>query len=453
MQRNVSGTRKDYTLGIESEWSRMNAHEPAEELAAAIRADDTGAASRLIDRYPELKAQLDRPMAGGDFGATPLLSAVYKGNVDMVELLLSAGADINARSHWWAGGFGVLDHEGHLVQYLIEHGATIDAHAAARLGMLDKLEELVSRDPTLVHARGGDGQTPLHFAASIPVAEYLLRNGANIDARDVDHESTPAQWMLRGRTAVAQYLVSRGCATDILLAAALGAVDLIAQHIERDPASIRTTVSDAWFPKQDPRSGGTIYNWTLGSGKSAPIVARDFQHDAAFTLLMERSPQELQLGTWCQLGDEHQVAALLSSDPHLSRRLGESELGKLPDAARDGNHHAVALMLSSGWPVDARGQHGGTALHWAAWNGDSALTRELLRHSPQLEITDHDHEGTPLGWAIYGSVHGWRCRTGDYPGVVQVLLNSGATPPQLTETLQASAAVRQLLEKWVRGDG
>ena len=48
-----------------------------------------------------------------------------------------------------------------------------------------------------MHARGGDGQTPLHFASTVEVAEFLLENGAEIDARDVDHESTPAQYMLR----------------------------------------------------------------------------------------------------------------------------------------------------------------------------------------------------------------------------------------------------------------
>ena len=63
--------------------------------------------------------------------------------------------------------------------------------------MMPKLTELVAADPAVVHARGGDGQTPLHFASTVEIAEFLLANGAEIDARDVDHESTPAQYMLR----------------------------------------------------------------------------------------------------------------------------------------------------------------------------------------------------------------------------------------------------------------
>ena len=77
-----------------------------------------------------------------------------------------------------------------------------------------------------MHARGGDGQTPLHFATTIDVAQLLLDHGADIDARDVDHESTPAQCMVRDRQEVARYLVSRGCRTDILMAAALGDLEL-----------------------------------------------------------------------------------------------------------------------------------------------------------------------------------------------------------------------------------
>lgn len=73
----------------------------------------------------------------------------------MIDLLLSSGADINGRSHWWAGGFGVLDDGRGLADFLIARGARIDAHAASRLGMLDKLCELVAADPGVVAVRGG----------------------------------------------------------------------------------------------------------------------------------------------------------------------------------------------------------------------------------------------------------------------------------------------------------
>lgn len=79
----------------------------------------------------------------------------------MLDVLLDAGADINARSRWWAGGFGLLDCASpDLAAHVIERGAAVTVHAAARLGMLERLRDLIEADPAQVHARGGDGQTP-----------------------------------------------------------------------------------------------------------------------------------------------------------------------------------------------------------------------------------------------------------------------------------------------------
>jgi ankyrin repeat protein len=411
---------------------------PSVALKRAVCAGDAAAVEGVLTRHPELTSRLDEALPDDGFGATPLLTAVYRDDRDVVDALLRAGANINARSDWWAGGFGVLDHDGKLTDYLIERGATIDAFAAARLGRIDRLEELLAADPGVVHARGGDGQTPLHFAHSIAVAEFLLERGADIDARDVDHESTPVQWMVRDRQDVARYLVARGCRTDILMAAALGDLELIRTHIEADSAAVGTTVGDEYFPRRNPRSAGTIYNWTLGTGKTAHIVAREFGHDAIFRLLMARTPDTLKLAIFCEIGDEAAAQSLLRGNPSLPQTLTPVEIRKLPDAARDENLQAVRLMLDAGWPIDARGQHGATALHWAGFHGHAAIAIELLRHAPPLEVKDADFNGTPLSWAVYGSVHGWRCKTGDYGGTVELLLNAGAKTPPLSDEVPES---------------
>ena len=98
---------------------------------------------------------------------------------EMLDVLLAFGADLNAKSRWLAGGFGLLHSAStELAAYAIERGAIVDVHAAAQLSLLDRLRELVKADPELVHARGGDGQTPLHFAATVEIASYLLDHGA-----------------------------------------------------------------------------------------------------------------------------------------------------------------------------------------------------------------------------------------------------------------------------------
>ncbi len=419
---------------------------PARDLLHAIAASDAGAVRSALERHPDLRASIDSPLPGLPFDTPPLLHAVARGNQDVIDALLGAGADINVRSRWWAGGFGVLDTaDPALVPFLLARGAAIDINAAARLGDLEQLAGLLARDPGLVHHRGGDGQTPLHVAATVDVARLLLDAGAAIDARDVDHESTPAQYMLKDRPDAARFLVERGCRTDILMAAALGDRPLVRRHLDTSPAAIRTSVSDQYFPKQDPRSGGTIYQWVLGAHWTAHVAARAFGHEAVLEELFERSPPGLQLAMACEIGDAARTEALLASHPALASELADEDRGRIAHAARHNDGEAVHRMLEAGWPVDARGQHGGTPLHWAAWHGNVQMTGRLLARGARVDVTDHDHRATPLGWAIYGSTHGWNPRNADYPATVTTLLDAGSALPDAARTLDGSSAVQAVI--------
>src|SRR5216684_2283476 len=212
-----------------------DSRDPRADLIAAFHGNDAVRVRQGLDASPQFKSILNDPIPDGPFGATPLLCAVSKGSREMIDVLLESGADINARSHWWAGSFGVLDGcDPALAAFLIQRRAAIDAHAAARLGIFEKLTELVTADPSVVHSRGGDGQLPLHFASTIEIAQYLLDHGADIDERDVDHQSTPAQYMVRSRPEVARHLIRRNCKTDILMASSLGVADLVGKHLDAD---------------------------------------------------------------------------------------------------------------------------------------------------------------------------------------------------------------------------
>ena len=414
---------------------------PLDVLIQAVLANDSNGARKVLTEHPGLGRRLDEPIPDHGFGATLLLAAVQRTNQEMIDLLLNAGADINARSHWWAGGFGVLDNDHGLAAFLIQRGARVDAHAAARLGMLNELEQVISDHPAAVHARGGDGQTPLHFASNIAIAECLLKHGASIDALDVDHESTPAQYLIRDRQEVARHLVARGCRTDIFMAAALGDLDLVRKHLEADPDCIHLSVSEECFPKRNPRAGGTIYIWTLGQHKTPHQVARDFGHEQVYRFLMARSPRELQLSQACEVGDQTALHALLASAAGSRPTLSERESGRICYAAQNNNANAVRLMLEAGWPVNARGQHGTTPLHWAAFHGNPEMAKVILQYHPPLECTDADFGGTPLGWAVYGSEHGWFAATGRYPETVEALLQAGSKIPEKTGGTPAVQAV------------
>lgn len=442
-------------------WAKLKAHvealglSPMQALKAAVCDLDAVRVKQLIDQHPELRAKINDPLPDYGFGQQALYAAVQRSDRATIEVLLSAGANINKRTEWWAGGFGVLDDcDPSMVDFLTERGAVLDAHSASRLGMMEKLREFVAGDPGVVHARGGDGQTPLHFASTVEVAEFLLANGADIDARDVDHESTPAQYMLRveqkrhyprDRQDVARYLVSRGCRTDILMAAALGDLDLVRRHLDADPACIRMTVLEAWFPKQNPRAGGTIYIWTLGVYNTAHSVARNFGHEDIFELLMERTPEEMKLALACELGDEAVFHEFLSKNPEAAKTLSKADMQKLPNASQSNNAKAVRLMLEGGWPVDTPGEMGATALHWAGFNGNAEIAREILRFHPTLDLLSRDYQSNALSWAIFGSGNSWRRDIGDYVGTVQAMLEAGATVPENAEDLEPSEAVLGLL--------
>lgn len=398
---------------------QVNSGEAAGALTRAIRTGDIAATRQLLSEHADLRRDLNAPMHDAHFGGTALLAAVRAGHRALVDVLLEAGADINQKSHWWAGGFGVLDGESPLVPYLVDRGAEVNAYAAARHGMREALARILDMVPGAARMRGGDGQTPLHVAASVEIAELLLAHGAELDALDVDHESTPAMYLVRERPQVAKYLIGRGCRTDILMAAAIGDRALVRRHLERDPGAIRMAVTPEYFPMQDPRAGGTIYIWTLGADMIPHTVAHRAGQREVFGDLMAVSSPALQVAVACEIGDEARARRLLASHPDVIWSLTSTERRRLAAAAMADRLDAVRLMLALGWPTDEPGKEGGTALHWAAFHGNAEMVRTLLVRNPDRTIRDTSHGGTALDWARYGKEH---CGgSGDYETAIGLL--------------------------------
>ena len=100
----------------------------------------------------------------------------------------------------------------------------------------------------------------------------------------------------------------------------------------------------------------------------------------------------------------------------------------LPDLTMTHNIAAVRALLSAGVPVDSRGEHGATALHWACWHGLSDFVKLFLEHGASLTIEDEQFHGTPPGWFGHG-VHNCNNPHGDYAEVARLLIAAGATIP------------------------
>lgn len=313
------------------------------------------------------------------FGATPLVHAAGLGDRDLIDLLLAAGADPNRRNDWWAGGFGVLDDcTPEIADHLLARGATLTPHAAARLGRIDDLRRLLDGDPQLVRQRGGDGQFPLHFAATPEIAELLLDRGAEIDARDLDHASTAAEWRASERLAVSGFLVQRGAGSDPVMAALIGDLPRLAAEVAAAPDTIHLRITRDRFPAAAP-AAGQIYLYTVGEGCT-------LLHAAA-------------------IGDQPEVVRwLVAAGADVQAGGGYDHAPPLHAAAWRNNAAAAAALLDRGAEIDAVSgpQHRNEALGWAIVSGAAEVVRVLLSRGAAVRDVHRSD-------AVEGAAGGFRC--------------------------------------------
>ena len=127
-------------------------------LFEAIAAGDKDGLRHVLDRDQESAGRRNAD------GVSPVLSALYNGQADLVGSILDANP-------------------------------ALDVFDAAAVGRTRGLEELLETEPGLANARSADGSTPLHLAARFDqrdAAELLLEHGADPEARDGDGR-TPAE--------------------------------------------------------------------------------------------------------------------------------------------------------------------------------------------------------------------------------------------------------------------
>ena len=351
----------------------------------AVESGDVGTVKDLLATDETLAAQIDASWFS--FDAPAIVFAAASGNRGLIDVLLDAGADIDVKSTWWAGGTSALQHAAgsmlsynrELAEYLIEQGATIDAHAAAGLDMSEKLAELIREDPEVVNAPGSDGMSPLHFAATPRIAELLLAHGADINLRDRDHNGTPAQWTIASRPEVCQYLLEQGAEGDIVLYCVTGDVKRARMALQENPALLDLRI-DHKVPKGytivSPRSeeidevpGGHVYAYKVGPTMPLLEIALQAKQAAIVEMLMECGYQ-IKLREWYMIAGQ-----------------GPRNMDRL-----------VKMFLENGLDINAcqKHRHGMWApLHWVAQRGLTHGISCLLENGANPNITD-DQGRTPM---------------------------------------------------------
>jgi len=390
------------------------------ELIRAFQAGDLAAAERVLREHPEL---LNAP------NSRPLITMVD--DVALAEQLLAMGASMEVVGSWWAPGFGTREVSAAIARLLVDRGAALTAHAAAGLGLLDHLAKMLVNDPTLVDAKGGDGCTPLHFARDVATAKLLVEHSARVDARDEDHASTPAQWLIGDAPRVTEFLLERGAVPDIFMAAALGDRALAEKVIGADRGCLRQRIGmEPAFPAIGHKGrGGTIYQWSLAFNSYAHQIALLKGHHSLFDFLYERSDDTIRLLVCCVLARRAEAEVIAARNPGVVASLpaADHELVARYCWETNTNFEAVKLMLDLGFPVDhPERSHGYTPLHNAAWAGSGDLVDLLIARGHPVDTVDPRYHSTPLGFAIHDCSVEKRHPEGEFARVVKALLDAGS---------------------------
>ncbi|MEO1235188.1 MAG: ankyrin repeat domain-containing protein [Planctomycetota bacterium] len=394
---------------------------PFERFVSAVEAGDVEEAERLFDEHPECGERINEPV--GRFGET-LLFAVRR-NLPVFDWLVERGADVNRKSDWGPGGFGLAeDQPPEVALPLLERGVEEDIWVAVRLERFDRVRALLDRDASRVTARGGDGKHPLHDAQSPEMVDLLVERGADVHARDIDHGSTPVQYLVN-HEAVARRLLGHGAKPDVFLAAALGDLEMLECCLAKDPWCVTHRLGvTPWINDR----GGVIYNWTLGHGRTPIEVAVQRGHGPVAERLLAASPPKHRLLAAAGRGDVAAGRALLGEHPGLRDEMSEDDHAALNRACWWYRSEAVAAMLALGFNRHIRDNERMTPLDRAAFHGHAECLTQLLDGDPDPPLEwVHRYGGTPIQTCVHGALHGWA--TGfaqDHARCAELLAEAGA---------------------------
>ena len=153
---------------------------------------------------------------------TGLHYAAAWGRIQIAELLIANGADVNTKSVTGRTPLDIANknNKSKTADLLRCHGGKHGTiHGAALDGDIEAVKEFLAA-ATNVNVKGVFGQTPLHFAADKEIAELLIAKDADVNAKDQDDE-TPLDWANHSKlTEIADLLRKHGAKTGEELKAA-----------------------------------------------------------------------------------------------------------------------------------------------------------------------------------------------------------------------------------------
>jgi ankyrin repeat protein len=276
----------------------------------------------------------------------------------------------------------------------------------------------------------GDHAYPLHFAAErqdLPVTRLLLEHGADPIGAGDGHELEVIGWAtcwdyVTVQPDVLAVLLAHGARHHTFSAVAVGDGAAIRAAVTADPASLarvmdrtnrRRTALHLAVVKHQPEALATLLE--LGADPDALDQAGLTPLDQA-ALSGEPAMVQRLLAHGARIALPAAVALDRTADV---ARLSAAEPGSLAPGGRWGTLIVRAAERASGAVVEALVRHGAsvdaidaeetaidgiaryTALHAAAWHGNTSTADALLRLGANPRIRDGKYNATAAGWADF----------------------------------------------------
>ena len=328
---------------------------------------------------------------------SPVADAAMRGDADEVRELLRTGADVNAAQGdgmtalHWAAEKGQVE----LADVLVFAGANLEA--ATRLGGFTPLMvasrsghagivRLLADAGANLEATTETGETALHYAAwsgNPEIAVALVDKGSDVDAQETANGQTPLMFAAAyGRTEVVRSLLGAG------------ADPSIQTHVIDYPAMAR---EDRELIKQRDARLSALFGEDVISETPVDGTRQDDDEEAdeAEEEAEEEEEEERPAGRATTRG---QTRAPMSYDQLVGRQGGNAALHY---AAREGHHDIVKALLDGGADIDqVTGGDLSSALLMATLNGHFDLAMWLLDQGADPNLQS-DPGATPL----YAAVH------------------------------------------------